>query len=108
MGKEITSTSHPSHKKEMVAESIRRGVDYYLQENLDKLGFVSVQLITISEDLRSATVYISSLSSSDAEAIVGTLNKDKIRVSEKIKHVMSTRFFPKLYFKRGNDENMVL
>lgn len=108
MGEEIISNTRDNRKKQMVVESIRKGVESYLSQNIDKYGFVSVNLITISEDLRGARIYVASYEPIKSDSLVMKLNGSKKEVSEYIQRVMSTRYFPKIDFKKGDDEDLVL
>ncbi len=107
MGEKIISNTGDNQKKQMVVESIRKGVETYLSQNIDRYGFISVDLLMISEDLRSATIYIKTQEPTKSDALISMLNGSKKDVTQHVKRFMDTRYFPKIDFREGDDENLV-
>ena len=107
MGKEIKSGLDEKRSKIMSA-SIQRGVDIYLAENIDKFGYGHVTFVEISGDLKSAWVYVNFEDKERSDESLMTLNGSRREVSNIIKELIKTRYFPKVNFQKGEDEDLVI
>jgi len=105
VGKEVKKDV-ASQKSRMISDLVERGVDQFLLENSDKAGYSSVLRVDMSGDLRTAHVYIRA-SSNDVESVIKILDANKHEVTNKIKKLMSTKYFPKIEFRKGEDEVLV-
>ena len=108
MGKKINLNRTENTKSRVIAESIRKGVESYLSQNVDIHGFVLVEAVILSQDLRSAKICILFQDETkDKEILLTTLNSRKKDVVDSIKKIMTTKYFPKINFIKGEDEDLV-
>lgn len=91
-------------KGQKISEYLKESIDRYLMENSDIFGFSFVHDIIISEDLRRAIVFVEFADSQNNDAI-SEINSRKLQISEMAHKKFSSKYFPKLVFKKYEGEN---
>jgi len=86
------------HKAEKMREYIIRGVDSYLCEHSDTLGFCHVDAVILSGDLRSAKILVVGDNTVAGKKLENLLNSSKNGIVKKLKEIFSTKFLPKITF----------
>lgn len=83
-----------------VGDQIQRVVANIITTRLKdpRLNLVTVSKVDVSRDLRNATIYVSSLSETEGQAIERALNKASGLLRGELGHVLNMRGTPKLHF----------
>ncbi len=87
-----------SLKREKIIELVRNGVDVYLSRNVEKLGFVHIIDVNMSEDLKTAYIYVGCPVEKNTKNLENSIVKDKKEISEIFREMFSSKFMPKTKF----------
>lgn len=94
------------HKRERVEGFIMEAVNSFVMENADTFGFSSARQITISDDLRKATVYIHFEEGKDSDKLIKKLEKSRREIAEIMNKTFSTKYMPSLYFEKIDEMDL--
>ena len=103
MGKEMKTVGE-GHKTVKISEYIKHGADQYFSYNADIYGRVFVSRVLVSDDCRSARIFISVDQEKDIGRVIKLLKKNTSDVSSYIKKRFSSKYFPKIKFEGYNEE----
>ncbi len=84
-----------SIRREKLVEYIKHSVDIYLSQNIEKLGLVHIVDVNLSEDTKTAFIYISCPSHQNEKKLENSIIKDKREFSKIFKKTFSSKFIPK-------------
>ncbi len=85
-----------SLKKDKILELVRHGVDIYLSQNVDKLGFLHIIDVNMSEDLKTAFIYIACPVEKNEKNLENVIVKDRHLISEIFKESFSSKYTPRI------------
>lgn len=91
-------------KKQKIKEGIYQGVSCFICKNQDKVGEMSVFDVLLSDDLRSAKVFISCNNISALDK----LTRCKAKVYEEIKTVFESKYLPTINYIFYKDEENII
>lgn len=86
-------------KYDRLAESIKFTINNVINEEIDKLEFVTVVEVELTKDLGDAKVYIQCLDDNDIEHSLEILNKLKNMIKKRVAEEVPMRRIPNLIFK---------
>ncbi|NNU81623.1 30S ribosome-binding factor RbfA [Halovulum dunhuangense] len=94
----------PSQRQLRVAELIRRALsDVFARGDLHDPGLagasITVGEVRTSPDLRHATVFVLPLGGAGAEALIGTLNRNRAELRRAVTRSVDLKFSPELRFE---------
>jgi ribosome-binding factor A len=89
-------------RKDRVASVINREISAIIEHEIKdpRLGFVTITTVDVSSDLKTATVYFSSLN--NKEEGLATLNRAKGYIKSSLAHRVRMRYIPNIEFKIDN------
>lgn len=93
-------------KRERIANYIKRGAGVYLSSDRD-FGGSFVSFVVVSEDSKTAKIFIEFRGEHLPNVLLSKVRADTRHLIEKIKDQYSSRFFPKLYIEKSNEETDV-
>ncbi|MCC6520606.1 ribosome-binding factor A [Candidatus Nomurabacteria bacterium] len=85
-----------SIRQEKVTEQLRHHIAFFLERESSPLSLISVTRITVSPDLKKATVYISVLPESKEQAALHFVERQLGGVRQYLKGKLETRVIPHL------------
>jgi len=93
-------------KKSRIVEAIKNGIDGFLSENSDMVGFAHVEYIILSNDLRSCLVGIAPLEAKASKAMLDFLEANHYHINRELKKRFSSKYFPRIKFEVVTDEKI--
>ena len=89
-------------RKDRIASVINREISAIIEHEIKdpRLGFVTITTVDVSSDLKTATVYFSSLN--NKEEGLATLNRAKGYIKSSLAHRVRMRYIPNIEFKIDN------
>ncbi|MFH1855526.1 MAG: hypothetical protein ABH810_03945 [bacterium] len=85
-----------SIRREKLTEYIKHSVDIYLSQNIEKLGLVHIIDVNLSEDSKTAFVYISCPIHQNEKKLENSIINDRRDISEIFKKMFSSKYIPKV------------
>jgi ribosome-binding factor A len=89
-------------RKDRIASVISREISEIIEHEIKdpRLGFVTITTVDVSRDLKTATVYFSSLN--NKQEGLATLNRAKGYIKSSLAHRVRIRYIPNIEFKIDN------
>ncbi|MFQ5577845.1 MAG: 30S ribosome-binding factor RbfA [Anaerolineae bacterium] len=89
-----------TRRQQRVAELIHKEISNSLQFNIHdpRIGFVTVTLVTVTPDLKEATIFVSLLSGEEKETLVG-LESATPYLKRELGQQLRLRYTPALHFE---------
>lgn len=89
-------------RKDRIASVLSREISRIIEHEMKdpRLGLVTITTVDVTADLKTATVYFSSLD--DKQAGLETLNRAKGYIRSLLAHRVNMRFIPDLEFRIDN------
>jgi len=84
-----------SIRREKLIEYIKHSVDIYLSQNVEKLGLVHIIDVNLSEDGKTAFIYISCPTHQNEKKLENSIIKDRRAISEIFKKTFSSKYIPR-------------
>ena len=81
-------------KYRKITEGIKQGLSSFIFKNPDKVGELSVYDVLLSQDLRTAKVFISCHNISEITKLI----RNKHAIYEEIKSVISSKYLPSIEY----------
>lgn len=93
-------------KKSRVSEAIKHGIDVFLGENADVLGYSHVEHIIMSNDLRSCVAVIIASNEKNVVEIMDFCKTNHYHIGKELKKIFSSKYLPKISFEVISDEKV--
>ena len=87
-----------TYKKEKIIELVRQSIDLFLAQNLNELGFTHIIDVNMSEDLKTAFIYISCPVDKNEKKLENRIDKKKREIVEIFRERFTSKYIPKLKF----------
>ncbi len=86
-------------KYDRLAESIKFTINNVINNEIDRLDFVSVVEVELTKDLGDAKIYIQALNASDEDKAIEILTKSSGFIKKRLAQEVKMRRIPNLIFK---------
>jgi ribosome-binding factor A len=89
-------------RKDRIASALRREISEIIEHEIKdpRLGFVTITTVDVTSDLKSATVYFSSLN--NKQEGLATLNRAKGYIKSSLANRVRMRYIPNIEFEIDN------
>ena len=91
-------------KKSKLQEYLLRSIDLYLLDNQEKYGFIHVEMVILSDDLRRAKIIIRPMGKiRNPGNVVDEIEKNKQNIFQKSREQFRAKYYPSLEFEIINE-----